>query len=94
MERHPQNLEFRNNPENFHPCINAQTCPLSMHKLVYQTGQKSKKILYLHLHQYFVYASTKTLACMCICAGSLGHSFNTQISVFLNENISSLIVRS
>ena len=21
MESHPQNPEFRNNPENFHPCI-------------------------------------------------------------------------
>ena len=26
MESHPQNPEFRNNPENFHPCVNETDC--------------------------------------------------------------------
>ena len=39
MDCHPQNPEFRNNPENFHPCIlvlmaYAQKTPLGMHALV------------------------------------------------------------
>ena len=25
MENQPQNPEFRNNPENFHPCVNTLT---------------------------------------------------------------------
>ena len=28
MESQPQNPEFRNNPENFHPCTPNQTAPL------------------------------------------------------------------
>ena len=26
MESHPQNSEFRNNPENFHPCYVSLQC--------------------------------------------------------------------
>ena len=29
MESHPQNLEFRNNPENFHLCANETDCTFS-----------------------------------------------------------------
>ena len=47
MESQPQNLEFRNNPENFPPCD------------ISSKGRGLNFGLSLHLHPYFVYASSK-----------------------------------
>ena len=40
MESHPQNPEFRNNPENFHPCVSKVTWfPVPFNKQVNGTMQ-------------------------------------------------------
>ena len=46
MESQPQNPEFRNNPENFHPCISSKARGLNFG-------------LSLRLHPYFKYATSK-----------------------------------
>ena len=57
MESQPQNPEFRNNPENFHPSI----CSKASFKKA--TADKSRKATCLnfgpslYLHLYFLYVS-------------------------------------
>ena len=38
MERQPKNPEFRNNPENIHPCINVRLCFLYIHHIPQTVG--------------------------------------------------------
>ena len=52
MEIHPQNAEFRNNSENFHPCIPGGAIALIFERC-------------LCLHSFFVYASRKVLVSLC-----------------------------
>ena len=36
MESQPQNPEFSNNPENFHPCLISKHAPISAHWLLHE----------------------------------------------------------
>ena len=43
MESQPQNPEFRNNPENFHPCVHSHYSKLSKFQtLVYNNREEEK----------------------------------------------------
>ena len=44
MESQPQNPEFRNNPENFHPCVGCYPC--------YNNILQSKSINSITIKQY------------------------------------------
>ena len=59
MESQPQNLEFRINPENFHPCICLVTVEACMHVQLSSEDRGLNFRLSLYLHPYFVYASCK-----------------------------------
>ena len=59
MESQPKNPEFRNNPENFHPCVSIRAGGLNFG-------------LSFHLYPYSVYiCSEDWLACMHICYSSM-----------------------
>ena len=48
MESHPQNPEFRNNPENFHPCINITNPELQKFNFLnFQYANKSLTLYYM-----------------------------------------------
>ena len=71
MDSQPQNPEFRNNPENFHPCIYGKHCRfLTHHKFTpfsehfgdiiggihYGTVSLSQRIVGIIFHLYYTYS--------------------------------------
>ena len=59
MESQPQNPEFRNNPENFHP---SNCSKASFKKATADVSRKARGLhfgLSLYLHPYFLYVSSQ-----------------------------------
>ena len=48
MESQSQNPEFRNNPENFHPCIDAHITAVILHNVGGVIQKYAEKCHYFH----------------------------------------------
>ena len=70
MESQPQNPEFRDNPENFHPCIKSSWDIPSTYEIFSKDGNVALQLLHDHLK----YSSSPSIWRENRCFGTFAHS--------------------